>query len=114
MVFRGKTRLSKLLQHGGGLPHTIDLAEAAEDPGEDQVDRVSMGQCYVYLGVFPKMVVRCTPKSSHLFVGFPIIFTIHFGVPLSVLLHWLVVSTHLKNIIQNGNLAQIGVKIKNI
>ena len=29
-------------------------------------------------------------------------------------LHWLVVSTHLKNIGQNGNLAQIGVKIKNI
>ena len=28
--------------------------------------------------------------------------------------HWLVVSTHLKNISQNGNLPQIGVKIKNI
>ena len=27
---------------------------------------------------------------------------------------WLVVSTHLKNISQNGNLPQIGVKIKNI
>ena len=29
-------------------------------------------------------------------------------------IHWLVVSTHLKNIGQNGNLPQIGVKIKNI
>ena len=29
-------------------------------------------------------------------------------------LNWLVVSTHLKNISQNGNLPQIGVKIKNI
>ena len=28
--------------------------------------------------------------------------------------YWLVVSTHLKNISQNGNLPQIGVKIKNI
>ncbi len=27
---------------------------------------------------------------------------------------WLVVSTHLKNISQNGNLPQVGVKIKNI
>ena len=27
---------------------------------------------------------------------------------------WLVVSTHLKNISQNGNLPQIGVKIKNV
>ena len=34
-------------------------------------------------------------------VGFPIIF-------------WLVVSTHLKNISQNGNLPQVGVKIKNV
>ena len=29
-------------------------------------------------------------------------------------LNWLVVSTPLKNISQNGNLPQIGVKIKNI
>ena len=28
--------------------------------------------------------------------------------------HWLVVSTHLKNISQIGNLPQIGVKIENI
>ena len=28
--------------------------------------------------------------------------------------YWLVVSTRLKNISQNGNLPQIGVKIKNI
>ena len=28
--------------------------------------------------------------------------------------YWLVVSTHLKNISQNGNLPQIGVKIKNV
>ena len=27
---------------------------------------------------------------------------------------WLVVSTHLKNISQNGNLPQIGVNIKNV
>jgi len=27
---------------------------------------------------------------------------------------WLVVSTHLKNISQNGNLPQVGVKIKNM
>ena len=27
--------------------------------------------------------------------------------------NWLVVSTHLKNISQNGNLPQVGVKIKN-
>ena len=31
-----------------------------------------------------------------------------------LLIIWLVVSTHLKNISQNGNLPQIGVKIKNI
>ena len=29
-------------------------------------------------------------------------------------LDWLVVSTHLKNISQNGNLPQIGMKIKNV
>ena len=29
-------------------------------------------------------------------------------------LYWLVVSTHLKNISQNGNLPQIGVNMKNI
>ena len=29
-----------------------------------------------------------------------------------IMLIWLVVSTHLKNISQNGNLAQIGVKSK--
>ena len=29
-------------------------------------------------------------------------------------LFWLVVSTHLKNISQNGNLPQVGVKIKNL
>lgn len=28
--------------------------------------------------------------------------------------NWLVVSTELKNVSQNGNLTQIGVKIKNI
>ena len=28
--------------------------------------------------------------------------------------NWLVVSTHLKNISQNGNLPQVGVKIKNV
>ena len=28
--------------------------------------------------------------------------------------NWLVVSTHLQNISQNGNLPQVGVKIKNI
>ena len=28
--------------------------------------------------------------------------------------NWLVVSTHLKNVSQNGNLPQIGVKIKNV
>jgi len=28
--------------------------------------------------------------------------------------HWLVVSTHLKNMSQNANLPQIGVKIKNM
>ena len=27
---------------------------------------------------------------------------------------WLVVSTHLKNISQNGNLPQVGMKIKNV
>ena len=27
---------------------------------------------------------------------------------------WLVVSTHLKNISQNGNLPQVGVNIKNV
>ena len=31
-----------------------------------------------------------------------------------ILLYWLVVSTHLKNISQNGHLPQIGMKIKNI
>ena len=33
---------------------------------------------------------------------------------ISITVDWLVVSTHLKNISQNGNLPQIGVKIKNI
>ena len=33
---------------------------------------------------------------------------------LQSMLVWLVVSTHLKNIRQNGNLPQVGVKIKNI
>ena len=33
---------------------------------------------------------------------------------LLALLYWLVVSTHLKNISQNGNLSQIGLKIKNV
>ena len=32
----------------------------------------------------------------------------------SAYIYWLVVSTHLKNIRQNGNLPQIGVKIKNL
>ena len=36
----------------------------------------------------------------------------HRWNPLSQI--WLVVSTHLKNISQNGNLPQVGVKIKNI
>ena len=31
-----------------------------------------------------------------------------------IYIYWLVVSTHLKNISQNGNLPQIGVKIKNL
>ena len=31
-----------------------------------------------------------------------------------MVVNWLVVSTHLKNISQIGNLPQIGVKIKNI
>ena len=35
-----------------------------------------------------------------------------YGFVVQVL--WLVVSTHLKNISQNGNLPQIGVKIKNV
>ena len=38
-----------------------------------------------------------------------------FFFKLRELIHdWLVVSTHLKNIGQNGNLPQIGMKIKNI
>ena len=36
---------------------------------------------------------------------------LHFGRHIH---HWLVVSTHLKNISQNGNLPQVGVKIKNL
>ena len=32
----------------------------------------------------------------------------------NTILYWLVVSTHLKNIRQNGNFPQVGVKIKNI
>ena len=32
----------------------------------------------------------------------------------SSMIHWLVVSTHLKNISQNENLPQVGMKIKNI
>ena len=36
------------------------------------------------------------------------------GQVKSAQLPWLVVSTHLKNISQNGNLPQVGVKIKNI
>ena len=32
----------------------------------------------------------------------------------STTINWLVVSTHLKNISQNGNLPQIGVNIKNV
>ena len=36
------------------------------------------------------------------------------GRNINFTVFWLVVSTHLKNISQNGNLPQIGVKIKNI
>ena len=42
------------------------------------------------------------------------VFLLLAGIFFIPLLHWLVVSTHLKNIGQNGNLPQIGVKIKNI
>ena len=34
--------------------------------------------------------------------------------PILLDIFWLVVSTHLKNISQNDNLPQIGVKIKNV
>ena len=37
----------------------------------------------------------------------------YFSQISTPLTNWLVVSTHLKNIIQNGNLPQIGVKIQN-
>ena len=37
-----------------------------------------------------------------------------FGAGKSVEIFWLVVSTQLKNMSQNGNLPQVGVKIKNI
>ena len=48
-----------------------------------------------------------------------IFFPIEMGIfPPAMLVYqsvnWLVVSTHLKNISQNGNLLQIGVKIKNL
>jgi len=33
---------------------------------------------------------------------------------LGMMIFWLVVSTHLKNIRQNGNLPLVGVKMKNI
>ena len=36
------------------------------------------------------------------------------GRDMPSILSWLVASTHLKNISQNGNLPQIGVKIKNM
>ena len=36
------------------------------------------------------------------------------GTQTQQMMSWLVVSTHLKNISQNGNLPQIGVKIKNV
>ena len=80
MVFSGeKGRLSKLLQHGGGLPHTIDLAQVAvRIPGKDQVeDRFPWDNATYMWGVFPKMVVRkfFPPLfSSHLFVGFSIFY----------------------------------------
>ena len=38
----------------------------------------------------------------------------HENIDWSCNCHWLVVSTHLKNTSQNGNLPQIGVKINNI
>jgi len=37
-----------------------------------------------------------------------------FHNPILVVLFWLVVSTHLKNISQNGNLPQTGEKIQHI
>jgi len=39
-----------------------------------------------------------------------------FGMPMGLLNdhHWLVISTHLKNMSQIGNLPQIGVKIQDI
>ncbi len=55
-----------------------------------------------FKGVFPISMVRNSLGSC-------------FFLKLRELIHdWLVVSTHLKNISQNGNLPQIGMKIKNI
>ena len=40
-----------------------------------------------HLGVEPKIGVVKSPQIIHLFIGFSIIFTIHFGVPLFLVQH---------------------------
>ena len=52
------------------------------------------------------------PQNDPFLGGGPSLFS--DGVHKYVYIYWLVVSTHLKNISQNGNLPQVGVKIKNI
>jgi len=81
-----------------------------------------------------------SPKNGHPFVNYPVIFDgkyetcealvfhsqfetvskiykiiiIIIVIIIIIMIIWLVVSTHLKNISQNGNLPQIGVTIKHI
>ena len=68
---------------------------------------------YIYINTLPKFNMEPENgtekwwflKRNLLFHG------CHFS---GSMLNWLVVSTHLKNISQNGNLLQIGAKIKNV
>ena len=56
-----------------------------------------------------------TPKESALDRFYSSFYGIHEDDCIfAYIIYWLVVSTHLKNTSQNGNLPQVGMNIKNI
>ena len=56
-------------------------------------------------------LLNLNEKSNNLLEGSIILVKINISTEVKI---WLVVSTHLKNISQTGNLPQIGMNIKNI
>ena len=76
--------------------------------------------CYISL-ITSSLVLTKVKKPIHAGHHWAYAFTEGFehsswkiGLPKREKISWLVVSTHLKNISQNGNLPQIGMKIKNV